>query len=61
MTPPHEHHDFETIVHTWQDGAYLFMLETAPVNEEDYNLKVTVSFKYKSGYLSANDWPLLPV
>lgn len=46
---------------TWQDGAYLFMLETESVDDEDYHLKVTVSFKYKSGYLSANDWPFLPV
>lgn len=37
------------------------MLYTEPVNDEDYSLKVTVSFKYKTGYLSANDWPFLPV
>jgi hypothetical protein len=51
----------EPIVRTWQDGSYLFILYTEPVDNEPYTLDVTVSFLYKNGYLSANDWPFLPV
>ena len=44
------------------DGAYLFMLHTEYGSDnKDYSLNVQVSFKYGSGYLSANDWPFLPV
>jgi hypothetical protein len=37
------------------------MLNSESVNDENYQLTITVSFKYKDGYLSANDWPFLPV
>lgn len=34
---------------------------TESVNDRSYKLDVSVSFKYGRGYLSANDWPFLPV
>lgn len=57
----HKHEGFDSIAHTWQDGVYLFMLNTEPIDDKEYSLTMTVSFKYKNGYLSANDWPFLPV
>ncbi|CAF0775268.1 unnamed protein product [Brachionus calyciflorus] len=59
-TERHKHNEFDSIAHTWQDGAYLFLINSEPVNGEEYALKMTISLKYKNGYISANDWPLLP-
>ncbi|CAF0753891.1 unnamed protein product [Brachionus calyciflorus] len=59
-TERHKLNEFESIAHTWQDGAYLFLINTEPVNDQEYALKMTISLKYKNGYLSANEWPLLP-
>ncbi|RNA00203.1 transmembrane 87A-like isoform X2 [Brachionus plicatilis] len=56
----HKHTEFDSIAHTWQDGVYLFVLNTQSVDNKEYSLKITVSLKYKNGYLSANDWPFLP-
>jgi hypothetical protein len=61
-----EHHDhthlYDTIGHTWQDGPYSFIIFTQPNNvlNPEYAIKVNVGFRYKNGYLSANDWPFLP-
>lgn len=53
---------FESIAHTWQDGSYLFILYTEPaIFNETYTLDVTLTLKHGSGYISANDWPFLPV
>ena len=61
--PVKEHHDhvhlYDTIGHTWQDGPYSFFMYSSPVDKE-YSIKVEVGFRYKDGYLSANDWPFLP-
>ena len=55
-------HMYDTIAHTWQDGPYSFIVYTEPEEQSDqvYEIKVSVGFLYKNGYLSANDWPFLP-
>ena len=46
---------------TWGDGVYVFIVYTEPIGNKNYEINATISFKYKTGYLSANDWPFLPV
>jgi hypothetical protein len=55
-------HLYDTIAHTWQDGPYSLILMTRPVSGQstEYAVKVSVGFQYRDGFLSANDWPLLP-
>jgi len=57
--PEHNHQEFETVIKTWSDSAYLFILFTKPVDEKPFEMKASISFKYKNGYIAANDWPLL--
>ena len=56
----HIHNGFDTIAQAWKDGAYMFMIITDSVDGLNYSIDVTLSFEYKHGYLSANDWPFLP-
>jgi len=61
VTEHHDHaHLYDTIGHTWQDGPYSFIIFTQARDANDYGIKVSVGFRYKNGYLSANDWPFLP-
>nr|QVK45772.1 G protein-coupled receptor [Proales similis] len=48
------------IAQTWANGPYSFFLVTRSVNKRNYQLRVTIAFKYHGGYLSAYDWPFLP-
>ena len=57
--------DQNQIAVTNQAGIYLFLLKIDFVGNEkppkDYKLNVTITMKGSYGYLSAQDWPLLPV
>ncbi len=61
LTPKHNHEESECIAKTWHDGSYLFILYTEPVDNKNYSLSISLSITHKNGYLSANDWPFLPV
>lgn len=56
--------DQNQIAVTNQAGIYLFLLKIDFVGNEkppkDYKLNVTITMKGSYGYLSAQDWPLLP-
>lgn len=56
----HDHKSDECVTKTWREGSFLFILYTEPVNNDEYSLKMTLDLVHKNGYLSANDWPLLP-
>lgn len=45
---------------TW-DGLYIFMLSIEQPEQKDFKASVHVEIKAPYGYLSAVDWPLLPV
>lgn len=45
------------------DGVYQLTLGVTPVHPSStsYNVSITITLKGDHGYLSAMDWPLLPV
>lgn len=44
-----------------KDGFYILYIQILEVHNKDFKAKVHIEMKGKDGYLSAANWPLLPV